>query len=62
MTYNKKKLEYNIDYVKKNYHRVLLTFNTKYEQEILDYIYSIPNKNAYIKSLIEADMKKKKPE
>lgn len=52
-----------IDRYKKKYIvNVALQFNTRTEPELTEYVRSLPNKTAYIKGLIRADLERIKEE
>ena len=48
--------KYNADYDKKNTTRLNVKLNNTTDQDILDFLTTIPNKQGYIKSLIRSDM------
>ena len=48
--------KYNADYDKKNTTRLNVKLNNTTDQDILDFLTAIPNKQGYIKSLIRSDM------
>lgn len=50
----------NSKYIKKAYKTVIFRISRIYEQDMVDYIESIENKQKYIKDLIREDMKKNK--
>ena len=52
------KSKYNQQYTKDNIRQIRMTLNQKTEQDLIDWIESIPNKQGYIKGLIRADMEK----
>ena len=55
-----KQKSYMLDYQKQNIKQVKFTLNYNTDQEMIDYLEKIQNKQAYLKSLIAADMKKNK--
>lgn len=56
---NKQKA-YMVEYNKNNTRRIAFTLNYNTEKEMIEYLEQIPNKNAYLKSLIKTDMEKHK--
>lgn len=54
-------LKFITEYKKKYIVNVALQFNKKTEPELTEYVRALPNKTAYIKGLIRADMAKNKP-
>lgn len=57
---NKKfdKKEYDIEFHKNNYKRVVMNLNINTEKHLIDWLEKQPNKQGYIKTLIEKDIKK----
>ena len=55
-------LKFITEYKKKYIVNVALQFNKKTEPELTEYVRSLPNKTAYIKGLIRADMDRIKAE
>lgn len=51
-------LKFITEYKKKYIVNVALQFNKKTEPELTEYVRSLPNKTAYIKGLIRADMER----
>ena len=51
-----RKTKRNIAYNKANTIRLPININTRTDQDILDFLTTIPNKQGYIKSLIRSDM------
>lgn len=51
-------LEYNAEYKKKNYRRVMIMLHNIYDVEMIKWIETKPNKQGYLKSLIQSDMDK----
>lgn len=58
---NKQKA-YMVEYNKNNTRRIAFTLNYNTEKDLIDYLESIPNKNAYLKALIKADIEKNRVE
>ena len=56
---NKQKA-YMVEYNKNNTRRIAFTLNYNTEQDLIDFIEQQPNKNAFLKSLIRAEMEKQK--
>ncbi|MBR4623351.1 MAG: hypothetical protein IKO45_04955 [Clostridia bacterium] len=52
------KIARNMEYNKENYRRVMVAFHMIHDVEMLNWIESKPNKQGYIKSLIQADINK----
>ena len=50
------KKKYNKNYMKNNCVRFVLLLNKNTDGDIIDYLQSVENKNAYIKKLIRNDM------
>ena len=55
---NKQKA-YMVDYQKTKTRRINFQLSLEYDSDILEYLDSIPNKNAYLKELVRADIKQK---
>lgn len=55
------KAKYDSNYIKNNVKTYLISFNKKYNADLIRYLDSLPNKTEYIKNLILDDMKKIKP-
>lgn len=55
---NKQKA-YMVEYQKNNVKQVKLALNLTIDKDILDFLETIPNNNAYLKQLIREDMKKR---
>ena len=55
---NKKfnKTQYDIEFNRKNYRRVEIRLNINTEKHLIDHLEKKPNKQGYIKSLIEKDI------
>lgn len=53
---------YQTEWDRKNIRRVSLKINKNSESDMIDWLDRKPNKQAYIKSLIKADMSKSKKE
>jgi hypothetical protein len=51
--FNKK--EYDIEFNRKNYRRVEIRLNINTEKHLIEHLEKQPNKQGYIKSLIEKD-------
>ena len=56
---NKQKA-YMVEYNKNKTRRIAFTLNYNTEQDLIDFIEQQPNKNAFLKSLIRAEMEKQK--
>lgn len=56
----KKKSLYDLNYKKKNIKRINLDLNFNTDLDIINYLQTKENKNAYIKALIRQEMKKNK--
>lgn len=56
---NKQKA-YMVEYNKNNTRRIAFTLNYNTEQDLIDFIEQQPNKNAFLKSLIRAELEKQK--
>lgn len=54
-----KDLAYIKQYGKEVYKQIILKFSRKYEQDVIDYVESLPNKRQYFLKLIREDMKRK---
>ena len=54
----KHKIEYNIEYVKQNQRQFMLKVNRKIDPDMVDWLESKENVQAYLKELIRADMTK----
>ena len=54
-----KQMAKSMEYHKENLKQIKFTLNRNYDQDIIDYLDSIPNKNGYLKQLIRDDMKTK---
>ena len=54
----KKKKEYTQRYIKENKYTFSLSLNKKYDEEIINHLKKLDNKQKYIKDLIIEDMKK----
>lgn len=52
--FNKK--EYDIEFNRKNYRRVEIRLNINTEKHLIEHLEKQPNKQGYIKSLIEKDI------
>lgn len=52
--------DYNINYVKANIRQFMLKVNRKLDPEMVDFLESKDNVQAYLKELIKADMEKQK--
>ena len=52
--------DYNISYVKANIRQFMLKVNRKLDPEMVDFLESKDNVQAYLKELIKADMEKQK--
>lgn len=50
------KAEYNLQYEKENYKKIMVRLHNIHDIEMIKWMESIPNKQGYIKSLIQADM------
>lgn len=57
MGWKENKRNYALKYQKDFYATVVVHFNRKYDQDIIDHLNSQPNKNQYIKELVKQDMK-----
>lgn len=53
-----KQKAYIMDYQKENVKQIKFTLNKIHDQDIIDYLDTIPNKNGYLKDLIRQDMEK----
>lgn len=53
---SEKKLEYDAEYKKANYRRVMIMLHNIHDVELIKWIESIPNKQGYLKKLMQADM------
>lgn len=56
----KKKSIYDLNYKKKNIKRINLDLNFNTDLDIINYLQTKENKNAYLKALIRQEMKKNK--
>ena len=52
------KKEYDIKYMKFNCKQFKLLLNNEKDKDIILFLESLPNRNAYLKSLIRRDMQK----
>lgn len=55
---NKQKA-YMVDYQKTKTRRINFQLSLEHDSDILEYLDSVPNKNAYLKELVRADIKRK---
>lgn len=53
----KKKNEYTQRYIKENKYTFSLSLNKKYDEEIINHLKKLDNKQSYIKELIKNDIK-----
>ena len=51
---------YMTEYSKTHTTRIAFQLSNEYDADILEYMKTVPNKNAYLKDLVRADMKKQK--
>ena len=58
---NKQKA-YMVEYQKNNLRRYKLQLNANHDTRMIEYLDSVDNVNAYLKSLVQADMDKNKNE
>lgn len=58
MPYSQARNKATQKYIKNNYRRMRLDLNKNTEQEMIDFLESQPNVNAYLKELIKKDMGK----
>lgn len=56
MPYTESGKKATIKYKKEHTRRVEISFNRKYEQEMIDFLERQPNVNVYLKELIKKDM------
>lgn len=54
----KKRKEYNVQYQKDFIIRRVLKFNRLYEEDLIEWLDGIDNRNNYLKELIRRDMEK----
>ena len=54
-----KQKSYMLDYQKQNIKQIKFTLNYNTDKSMIDFLDGVPNKQAYLKSLITADMAKK---
>ena len=52
---------YMVDYQKTHLKKIKLQLNIEHDADILEWLESQPNKNAYLKTLIRQDMEKIRP-
>lgn len=50
------KIKYNSDYILSNYRRIALRLHNIHDVEMIKWMESKPNKQGYLKELIQADM------
>lgn len=50
----------SIEYHKENIKQINFALNRQYDQDIIEHLESIPNRNAYLKNLVREDMKRSK--
>lgn len=53
---SERKLAYDAEYKKANYRRVMIMFHNIHDVEMIKWMESKPNKQGYLKELIQADM------
>lgn len=58
MANSRKKQDYDNRYIKEHYKHYYLRLSHTKDKELMEHLDRIKNKNAYIKQLIAADMKK----
>ena len=58
MANSRKKQDYDNKYIREHYKGYLIRLSCENEQDIIEHLDQQENKNEYIKSLIQADMKK----
>lgn len=51
---------YMVEYQKANVKQIKFTLNYNTDEDMIAYLETVPNKNAYLKDLVRADMKKQK--
>ena len=54
-----KRKAYMLEYQKENVKQIKFTLNYNTDQDLITYLETIPNKNAYLKDLIRKDMESK---